>query len=97
MITVVFHIDLTHLVPGSRCTSDESNAFQALQVSIKSGGLQSSSIAMGVEVIAVAGLPKNESSFGDLVSACNRGRFPYRTLWLNDVAEWRKGGHSDKN
>ena len=91
MITVVFQFDLSRLRSGE-CKTEESNAFQAILGSIENAGVRSSSIQLGVEVIAVLALPKNERTLGDLIYWCNHGNLPYKTLWLNDIAEWRDGG-----
>lgn len=91
MITVIFHIDLSHLRSGE-CKTEENNSFRAILGSTENDGVLSSSIQLGLEAIAVLALPKNEQTLGDLVYWCRYGKLPYKTLWLNDVSEWRDGG-----
>lgn len=92
MITVVFSIDLRHVELGSRCSPEEGRAFQAIRESIENDRLRGSTLQGQSEVALVLTLPDNEKTFGDLTYWCSAGKFPYKTLWLNDVAEWRDGG-----
>jgi len=88
-ITVVFHMDLTHLISG-RLSPKESSAFDARLKSTKNAEAPGLNIQMGSETLCVLDLPKNEKVFGALVYWCNEGHFPYKTLWLNDAAQWQE-------
>lgn len=91
MITVIFHIDLRKVVFGAHCTSEEGVAIQAIQKSIDDEEGIVSGIQTGAFSHAVLRLPKNEKALGALSYWCNYGKIPYKTLWLNDVSEWRDG------
>lgn len=95
MITVVFHLDLTHVVSGERCSGDQSRAIQELQKSIEGAGLTGSAIQYRSVALLVLVLPNDEKALGDLIYWCGYGKFPYKTLWLNAVAEWREAGSHD--
>lgn len=92
MITVIFHLDLTRVVSGDRCSGDQSTAIRELQKSTEGAGLTGSAIQYRSVVLLVLVLPNDEKALGDLIYWCGYGKFPYKTLWLNDVSEWRDGG-----
>ena len=96
MITVVFHLDLKHVVSGDRCTGDQSKAIRELQKSTEGAGLKGSAIQYRSEALLVLVLPNDEKALGDLIYWCGYGKFPYKTLWLNGVAEWRDGNNQKK-
>jgi hypothetical protein len=96
MITVIFHVDLTQIVFGSHCSSDENKAIQAIRESIENAGLQGSTLQDRSTCVQVLLLPLHEKALSDLIYWCDSGKFPYKTLWLNDVAEWRDGNHQKK-
>ncbi|MDR3353359.1 MAG: hypothetical protein LBO00_10255 [Zoogloeaceae bacterium] len=91
MITVVFRLDLTACAVG-HCSHEENTAILAIQKSKEENALPGSSIQYHSEACVVLQLPDHEQAFGQLVYWCNYGKIPYKTLWLNDVAEWREGG-----
>ncbi len=91
MITVVFSIDLRHVKIGSRCSQEQGTAFQAIRASIENTKLRGSTLQGESEIAIVLCLPEDERIFGELVYWCGYAKFPYKTLWLNDVSEWHDG------
>lgn len=91
MITVIFHVDLTPYSAG-HCDSHKSTAIQAIRKSVEDAGVLEAGIQMGAKSFAVLRLPKNEKVLADAIYCCNQANLPYKTLWLNGVAEWRDGG-----
>lgn len=92
MVTVIFHFDLEHIVFGSHCSSDENKAIQAIRESIENAGLTGSTLQDRSTCVQVLLLPQHEKVLGDLIYWCGLGKFPYKTLWLNSVSDWRDGG-----
>jgi len=105
-ITVVLYVDLRHVLINRMADSAESKAVRAIQAIIKDGALQTSSLCVdadkndgwgrneelgGLELMAVLVLPRDEKKFSEFVYQCNRGQFPYKTLWLHDSARWQEG------
>lgn len=93
MITVIFFVDLTAHYAG-HCDSHKSTAIQEIRKSVEDAGLLEAGIQMGAKSFVVLQLPKNEKVLADAIYCCNQASLPYKTLWLNDVAEWRDGGKS---
>ena len=94
MITVVFSIDLTRIQLGKSCSTEQSRAIAAIQDSLKNTRLTGSTFQDRSEVALVLTLPDNEKTLGLLIYWCDFAKIPYKTLWLNDVAEWRESGKS---
>ena len=90
MITVVFCLDLTPYRPG-HCDSHKSTAIQDIQKSIEDAGAIEASIQMGTKSFAVLPLPNKERTFAEILYLSSRAGISYKTLWLNDAAEWNKG------
>lgn len=91
MITVVFYLDLTPYRAG-HCDSHKNTAIQAIQKSIEGAGVLEAGIQMGAESFAVIPLPSKELTLAEILYWSNKGGLSYKTLWLNDVAEWRENG-----
>lgn len=95
MITVVFYLDLSAFASG-QTPQKENRAIQEVQATIENSGLTGSSVQYQSKACLALVLPNDERILGELVYWCNHGNLPYKTLWLNDVAEWRDGAHQNK-
>jgi len=90
-ITVVFHIDLRRPTSERDLPEKKSSAFQGILDNITDAGLPTESLKWGCRYVGVLDLPKREKIFGAIVYWCNYGDISYKTLWLNDSAQWHEG------
>jgi len=90
-ITVVFQIDLRRPASERELSTEKTDAFQGILDNIRDAGLPPESLKWGCRYVGVLVLPKKEKTFCAIVYWCDHGGLPYKTLWLNDSAQWQEG------
>jgi len=94
-ITVVFCVDLSSC--SSNSTSwDQSQAIEAIEKTLKDAGLRASYLNRSGENHTVLQLPCHAQVLSAVLYSCETAGIPYKTLWLNDVAQWHEGGKNDE-
>jgi len=89
-ITVVFHIDLRRPASERELSTKKTDAFQGILDNITDAGLPPESLKWGCRYVGVLDLPKKEKTFCAILYWCVHGDLPYKTLWLNDSAQWHE-------